>query len=764
MAEKRHNTGKLTNLVDWALFTSRHNMKWSKKPCYWDCGAFLGNGNLGTMIYSAEDKTKRNTLRCITGRTDVEVETPGRAGVYTRVPIGEIDIEMDGWIFDGTTMELDLYEAEFRADLVTTKGNVRVSSLVHSLEPVILIEAEPMDGENVHICWNAYPDIPEITKNEDGINYNQYIPDIRLKQSQEGDIYIQEQMFSENDGCTIAYIQVKGGALFGENHGTAESLLGDNCRTVRFYLTVQKGFGKEVVSSAVKAVKAAAAVPVEVWKKSHLDWWSEYYQKSFVSFNDTRLEGFYLIQMYKLACATRSDKPIMDNQGPWMAATPWPRAWYNMNVQMAYSPVYTSNHLEIGESLCNCLDQNVDNLISNVPAEYQEDSAGLGRSAGCNLVSKVEDEVGNLTWVLHNYWRQYRYSMNDARLKNHLYPLLKRSIQYYIHILKEGEDGKLHLPHMISPEYASFLKLTVEDSTYDLSLLRWGLITLMKICDRLSIDDPFRKQWQYVLDHLVDYHQDETGFMIGKNVPMDFGHRHFSHLLPIFPLHLISGDTKEERALVHHCLRHWFHKEGDLRGFTFSGAASIAATIKAGDEALAYVKSSLHLFMPNTMYAEAGPVIESPLAVAEAINDMLLQSWGEDIRVFPAVPSKWQDVTIHNLRAEGGFLISAVKRNGETKWIRVESLAGEPCHIWTDMKGEIHGVIGESEEPDRTINIERLETGILKLDLRKGEEVFLYTGEVMPEFIVEPVEPKKNLMNYFGENKPWRLYGIPFED
>ncbi|MDO5417390.1 MAG: hypothetical protein Q4F29_09335 [Lachnospiraceae bacterium] len=754
MAEKT----LLDNQVDWPSFVARHNMKWSKKSCSWDSGAFLGNGILGTMIYSAEDKTRRNTLRCVTGRTDVEAVTPGRPGVYTRVPLGEIDVEMEGWIFDGTSMELDLYQAEFNASLSTTKGKVKIRSLVHSLEPVILIEAEPEDGESADIRWSAYPEIPVITKNEDGVNYNQYIPDITLENRDVSGVQVQVQRFWEKngenritaDGCTVAWRCVR------EKK--------DGAGKIRFYLTILNGFGEKVTAEAVRWVKNASSQPVEQWIQSHRDWWSRYYQKSLVSVSDTRLEGFYLIQMYKLASATRVDKPIMDNQGPWMAATPWPRAWFNMNVQMAYSPVYTSNHLEIGESLCNALDAHTDSLSGNVAEKYRADSAGLGRSAGCNLVSPVEEEVGNLTWVLHNYWRQYRYSMDDARLKSHLYPLLKRSIQYYIHLLKEGEDGKLHLPKMISPEYGSFRHLTVEDSTYDLSLLRWGCLTLLKSCERLGIQDPAEETWRWVLEHLTDYHQDETGLMIGKDVPLAFGHRHFSHLLPIFPLHLISGDSKEEKELVHHCLRHWFHREGDLRGFTFSGAASLAAAIGAGDEALAYVKSSLHLFKPNTMYTEAGPVIESPLAVAEGINDMLLQSWGEDIRVFPAVPKEWPDVTIHGLRAEGGFLVSAVRRDGETRWIRVESLAGEPCRIRTDLgqmnQQAIHAVSASGQE----LPFEISPDGLIHLELEKGQEGYLYAGEQKPKFVIEPVSSQKHLENFFGENKPWRLYGIPFED
>lgn len=659
--------------VNWQEFTARHNMTWSKKSSSWDSGAWLGNGCMGAMVYSAEDKTKRNTLRWLTGRTDVEARTPDRPGVYTRVPLGELDLEMEGWIFDGTSMELDLYQAELKADLVTTKGKVKVRGLVHSLEQVMVVEAEPDDNESVKLIWRGYPEVSPIMKNEDGINYNQYIPDIRLEEQDRGQVHVQIQRFFEpgkettKDGCVVASIAKVQGK-----------------KTV-YYLTVAKGCDEKAVCEAVETVNRGAGADLNEWTERHRQWWRDYYKKSFVSFTDTRLEGFYLIQMYKLACAARKGQAVMDNQGPWMAATPWPRAWYNMNVQTAYSPVYTSNHLEIGESLCDSLDQNIENLIHNVEEEYQKDSAGLGRSAGCNMASPVED------------------------------------------------------------------------CTYDLSLLRWGLKTLMEICDTFSMEDPDRDLWEQTLDRLTEYHQDETGFMIGKDVPLDFGHRHFSHLLPVFPLHLISGDEEKEKELIVHCLRHWFHREGDLRGFTFSGAASIAATVGRGDEALAYVKSALHLFKPNTMYTEAGPVIESPLGVAESIQDILLQSWGSLIRVFPAVPGEWRDVTFHNLRAEGGFLISAVRREGKTSWIRVESLAGEPCCLKTDLGPEVHGAVSEGRE----VSVDEKE-GILRLDLKEGEEIFLFAGEEKPDFVIEPVKAQRHMRNFFGEHKPWRLYGIPF--
>src|SRR5256886_15217667 len=97
---------------------------------------------------------------------------------------------------------------------------------------------------------------------------------------------------------------------------------------------------------------------------------------------------------------------------------------------------------------------------------------------------------------------------------------------------------------------------------------------------------------------------------------------------------------------------------------------------------------------PNTFYAEAGPVIETPLSAATSIQELVLQDWGGALRVFPAVPAAWTDAAFDRLRAEGAFLVSAVRHGGRTAWVRVESLAGSPCRLgvadWDSTVGREH--------------------------------------------------------------------------
>lgn len=66
--------------------------------------------------------------------------------------------------------------------------------------------------------------------------------------------------------------------------------------------------------------------------------------------------------MYKLGSATRGDRALIDNCGPWLAVTPWPNAWWNLNVQLTYWALNASNHLDLAASLENALYNHTDNL------------------------------------------------------------------------------------------------------------------------------------------------------------------------------------------------------------------------------------------------------------------------------------------------------------------------------------------------------------------------------------------------------------------
>ena len=65
--------------------------------------------------------------------------------------------------------------------------------------------------------------------------------------------------------------------------------------------------------------------------------------------------------------------------------------------------------------------------------------------------------------------------------------------------------------------------------------------------------------------------------------------------------------------------------------------------------------------------------LEGNFAAAQAVHEMLLQSWGNLIRIFPATPEEWSDVSFSQLRAEGGFIVSAERKGGKTVRVTINS-------------------------------------------------------------------------------------------
>ena len=714
--------------VDWPTFLARHDPVWEVLPDKFDHGAFLGNGLMGTTIYT--DGPDR--LRFEIGRSDVTDHRRDNG----RLPIGGLILKTAGKIQAGTLRTV-LWDAEIRGEVVTDKGRIRFRAMNHAGEMALLVDLETEGNEqDAAFVWE--PEKAEVFRDE-------------MKKIN-GEPNPSPEIGADGGAGFCVQRRVAGGAF-----ATAWQVQGAHPKR-RLTLTVADAFpAMTAQATALATVRRVAAASADALEQSHRAWWHAYYPSSFLSVPDAQIEGFYWIQMYKLACATRQDRQVIDLLGPWYRSTGWPRIWWNLNIEIAYSPVYTANHLELGESFTRFMDAKRDNFVKNAKelwgfdgcatVPHTTDYEGLRGDGTCAPQSYINP--GDFTWALFNYWQQYRYSMNDALVTNQsahaFYPLLKGSVNLYLHLLKPGEDGKLHLPRLHSPEYCHEGDV---DNNYNLSLLRWGCTTLLDLNTRYGLSDPQRPEWERVLRDLVPYPRNENGFMIGATVPFAKSHRHWSHLLMVWPLRMLSVEQPENKALVETTMNHWLSVEGgkQIYGWSSAAASLLYSAMGNGEKALEHLRAhhnNRRFVMPNTMYIEGSPVIECSLFAAKALQDMLLQSWGDRIRIFPALPPAWKEATFHDLRAEGAFLVSAARSSGKTRWVRIKSLAGAPCRVRPGFEG-----VFATSSP--SMEVSEVEPGLFELGLGKGQEVILFqeAGDIRPEVSACALPPKS--ANFFG--------------
>ncbi len=694
----------VTDQVDWRAFLHRNDLVWDTLPSQFDDGAFLGNGLIGTTIY--RDGTN-NLIRFEIGRTDVTDHFKDNA----RVLIGALMLQPVGRIQSGT-FRTDLWNAETRGVVTTDKGELKFRAIVHADTLALILDLETSGDETgATFSWregkggNSLYQIEGMPANPPSVTRNEY-------------------------GVTVC-IQPRG---TGGQFATAWTETAVS-KLRRVYLSVADSFpGNTAGTEAVKTVRSAASADFAKLLDSHRAWWHALYPKSFVSVPDRQLEQFYWVQIYKLASASRPDRGPVDLLGPWFRDSYWPRVWWNLNIETLYLPCYTANQLELGESFVRLLDDHRTNFVEQARLIWKcEDGAAVSHTTdnrGIRGTGTLAPDhylnPGDFTWALHNYYLHYRHSMDHSMVtdpgKHAFYPLLRGAANVYFHIMQKGDDGKYHLPVLHSPEYGN-----CADSNYNLSLMRWALQTLIDLNDRYRLNDPLRPKWKDALDNLTPYPTDENGLCVGAGTPFAHGHRHWSHMLMVHPLHTLDFRDPKDGELLRKSIHHWIdlgtrNSSGDgIYGWSRAAAASLYAALGEGDNALDSVHrhmSDKRFVRQNTMYIEGCPVIECSIVLARSLQDMLLQSHNHLIRVFPAMPTTWNEAVFHDFRTEGAFLVSAQRANGKTQWVRVKSLAGEPCRIAPNLEGDVKA----------TVPLKPLGDGAYELVLAKGAEALLYTG------------------------------------
>ncbi|QHA10126.1 Tat pathway signal sequence domain protein [Streptomyces broussonetiae] len=703
----------MTTDGSWQRFLRGQDLLWTKLPTLWYEGPFLGDGLLGSMVYQ-EPGANRIRFTVQHGRVQDHRPEFGSGWGTCRLPVGHLTLDPVGTI-TAVDWRLSLFDAELTGTVTTTAGTLTLAALIH--DEVLAARVTATGGEKV--TWTFHPEealSPRHISEAPPTGYTANPPWTTR---------------STADGTAQVLQPLTGGG----QTATSYRRLGDD-----LLLSVGHSFPSGTAAEADSLRNLRRAPSYGVLRRRHTQWWHAFYRKSFVSFPDQRLQSFHWIQLYKVASASRAGGPVMATSGPWLEPTPWPAVWWNLNVQLEYWLIQGFNHPEL-DALATTLRQNQEQLAANVPAAYRTDSSGIGRSSDMFAEREVGQpgtgaETGDLTWALHNVWLSYRHSMDTSLLRDTIYPVLRRAIGYYLHFLAPGSDGKLHLPSTLSPEYPV---VPPQDTNYDLALIRWGCQTLIDSARLLGIKDELVPRWQEVLARLTPYPVDDNGFMIGAATPYAQSHRHYSHLLMVYPLYLVNWDQPESRDLITKSVAHWHALTGAHRGYSYTGAASMYAMTGDGDTAIAYLRkffdpTTRYPCRANTHYTEAGPVIETPLSASQSLHDMFCQSWGGIVRVFPAVPSAWADVTLHNFRTQGAFLVSAVRAAGVTRFIRVKSLAGEPLKLRHGLGGTVTAELDDGT-PAHT---QDLGDGTLAIGLPKGREVLVHSGS-RPDLVIAPV-------------------------
>jgi alpha-L-fucosidase 2 len=450
----------------------------------------------------------------------------------------------------------------------------------------------------------------------------------------------------------------------------------------------------------------------------HRDWWSERWSRASVHLPDVKLQRLWVNGIYKLASSSYRGAPP-GLQGLWSpdgVIPPWRGDYHtNMNVQQTYWPAYSSNQLDLVEPLNEW-------LVERVAPEAREltqrffgvDGMWIGTAldiegrllGGESNWMTVQYWLGAGTWLAQHLWWFYQYKPDQTFLRDQAYPFLKDTLLFWENILEKGEDGKLHVPLSSSPEYFSNdLEAWTPDPTSDLALIRNLIKNTVRASEILGLDEELRQGWSAMAAQLVPALEEKRkpgfmqpgGLMLQPGAPYSRSHRHPMHLFSIFPGEelTVEGSAAERRLLKASIDRWIFAGMGEWTGWSYPYGSLIASRIRSPEHALnllqLYEKAFIwpNGFHINGDYKDLGFslhryeafTVEAECGFTAAINEMLLQSWGEKIRIFPSVPEAWNAIAFSDLRAQGGFLVSAEMRQGRIVSASIRSETGGTARL-----------------------------------------------------------------------------------
>jgi len=458
------------------------------------------------------------------------------------------------------------------------------------------------------------------------------------------------------------------------------------------------------------------------------------------------MERLFDFGRFTLICSSRAGTKPANLKGIWCGVygPAWSANYHNdINIQMSYFQALPGNMAEVTLPYFDLYEQFIDDFRTNARRIYGCRGvllpiSGLTTNGLMYKNTLTKNVYSNWTagagWIAQLFYDYWLYTEDRDFLQERAFPFMKECALFYEDFLIEGKHGKYIFSPSYSPENmpANTPSMWHLNATMDVAVAKEVLTNLCTACEELGIEKGSVKRWRKMITKLPDYMINENGALkewVHPDLKDSYGHRHLSHLYPLFPgLEITEGRRGKLFEACRRAMDKKFHGEG-LVAFTCALNACVLARLGDGDAALRELellaKSPYMLSNLGTLVGTGYPVMqmETSSGVSAAIIEMLLYSDSETIRLLPALPKAWTKGSIKGLRARGGFEVDIEWENATLGRAAIRSLLGKRCRLhYRDRAVELKMRQGESNEFDgllmpldtaRRVGPGRLQTWVL---------------------------------------------------
>lgn len=562
----------------------------------------------------------------------------------------------------------------------------------------------------------------------------------------------------------------------GQVESKGDELYISNATEVTFYLTGATSFngydahpateGKNPHAICEKIIEKIMAKSYESIKENHIKDFTALMNKVTLelvqdaSFNelptDERISRFkdgkrddnglyellFQFGRYLMVCASRPGTQSMHLQGIWNKdiRPVWSsNSTININSQMNYWQAETTNLSDCHQPLFDMI------------KELSETGSLTAKSYGCrgwashhnidiwrNTIATGEKNpkpckirhafwpFGGV-WLCQHLWEHYAFTLDQTFLEEFAYPILRGAALFCVDWVIKNEDGTYKTSPSTSPENLFFTpegheKSGIsETSTMDIALIRNLFANIIKASEVLDIDESLRKECADIMAGLPAYQIGQHGqFMEWSKDYEEFepGHRHQSHLVPLFPGNEITPDKTP--ALADACeksIQRRLAHGGGYTGWSCAWIINLLARLRKNEQSYNSLNTLITQSIQGNMMDSHPPMqVDGNFGATSGITEMLLQSHEDFIRPLPSLPAAWTQGSVTGLRARGAITVGLTWSDNKVDSVTLVKDSDGEAKVYSDVALTItegSGKILDCTDNVYTIQLSGMETVVL---------------------------------------------------